>query len=264
MSELGTTIELDEKQYFISIIRQLGEQMNDLNTYKPENDGNCPDTGIRDNSISVAGVVVSIIFRNQKEKLLRKIPEYNCIVGCVAWLTDYEILDALSKIARVAIVVQKEDFLRPDLNAGQDWKNKLRCAYNKLKPHGRRFAWPGLMGQLSVCGDDTIQAIRCMGDHNSNKAPAFPRMHNKFLVFSNFIEHNDQPKGYPATFVNCEVWTGSYNLTENAARSLENAVLIRSDSVAKAYYNEFCQIFALSEPLDWKSDWCAPEFRIGT
>lgn len=239
--------------------------MNDLNTYKPENDGNYPDTGIRDNSVSVVGADVSIIFRNQKEKLLRKISEYNCIVGCVAWLTDYEILDALSKIDRVAIVVQKEDFLRPDLNAGQDWKNKLRQAYDKLKTHGGRFAWPGLIGKLSVCYDAAIQPVRCIGNHNSNKEPAFPRMHNKFLVFSNVIERNDPlPKGYSITFVNHEVWTGSYNLTKNAASSLENAVLIKNDSVAKAYYDEFCQIFALSEPLDWKSNWCAPEFRIGT
>lgn len=239
--------------------------MDDLNRYTPENDGNYPEMGIQDNSISVGDADVSIIFRNQKERLLKKISEYNCIVGCVAWLTDFDILNALSEVDRVAIVVQKEDFLRPDLNAGKDWKFMLRHSYDKLKSHGGRFAWPGLMAKLSVCSDDTIQPIRCIGNHNSNKEPTFPRMHNKFLVFSNFIEDNAPlPKGYSATLINREVWTGSYNLTKNAAKSLENAVLIRNDNVAKAYYDEFCQIFALSEPLDWESEWCAPEFRIGT
>ena len=120
------------------------------------------------------------------------------------------------------------------------------------------------MGKLSVCYDDTIEPIRCVGNHNSKKVPAFPRMHNKFLVFSNFGEKEDLAKGYSMVLDNCEVWTGSYNLTKNAINSLENAVLIKNNIIAKAYYDEFCQIFALSEPLDWESTWCAPEFRIGT
>ena len=41
-------------------------------------------------------------------------------------------------------------------------------------------------------------------------------------------------------------------------------MLIKNDEIAEAYYNEFCQIFALSEPLDWTSKWCEPELRIGT
>lgn len=239
--------------------------MEDLNKYSPENDGNYPDARMQDNSIRIQCADISIVFRNQKQRLLQKISEYNCVVGCVAWLTDFDILNVLSKVDRVVIVVQKEDFLRPDLEAGKDWKNALRDAYTKIKPHGGRFAWPGLMGKLSVCYDDTIQPIRCIGNHNSKKEPAFPRMHNKFLVFSKFSEHNEPlPKGYSITLVNHEVWTGSYNLTKNATKSLENAVLINNQEIAQSYYNEFCQIFALSEPLDWESDWCAPEFRIGT
>jgi phosphatidylserine/phosphatidylglycerophosphate/cardiolipin synthase-like enzyme len=236
-----------------------------LNKYSPQNDGNYPDEGMRDNSTRIQCADVSIIFRNQKQRLLQKISEYNCVVGCVAWLTDYDILNVLSKVDRVVILVQKEDFLRPDSGSGKDHKNALRSAYNKIKPHTGRFAWPGLMGKLSVHNDDTIQPIRCVGNHNAKKEPAFPRMHNKFLVFGKFLEYNESfAKGDSVTLVNHEVWTGSYNLTNNAANSLENVVLINNQEIAESYYNEFCQIFALSEPLDWESEWCAPDLRIGT
>jgi phosphatidylserine/phosphatidylglycerophosphate/cardiolipin synthase-like enzyme len=86
-------------------------------------------------------------------------------------------------------------------------------------------------------------------------------MHNKFLIFS------DKPIPSNACtddFDFSTVWTGSYNVTRNATYSLENSVVMRSKEVAAAYYEEYCQIFLLSEKLDWECDWMVPEFRIGT
>lgn len=225
--------------------------MTDLNKLEAENDGNFPDI-FQDNSTVSTSTHVSVLFRNQKAVLLKKISEHKCIVGCVAWLTDFEILKALAAVDPVAIVVQKEDFLRPDLGAKNGWKNILRKHYDAIKNSSGRMEWPGLMSKLSFAFDPTMHGIRCVGNHNAQRVPAFPRMHNKFLVF---CTEKKEPK---------EVWTGSFNLTRNATASLENAVLISNPNIALAYYNEFCQIYALSEPLDWQSTWCAPEFRIGS
>jgi hypothetical protein len=60
------------------------------------------------------------------------------------------------------------------------------------------------------------------------------------------------------------VWTGSMNLTFNANQSLENAVHIRDPIIARGYVQEWAQILGISECLDWTSEWCAPEFHIGT
>jgi len=46
--------------------------------------------------------------------------------------------------------------------------------------------------------------------------------------------------------------------------SLENALYITDETIARAYYREYGQIYAISEPLDWESDWCFPTYRIGT
>lgn len=232
-----------------------------LNDIVVDNDGNFPDVNISDNSISVESAGLTVLFRNQKRELLKLISQHDCIVGAVAWLTDEDILAALADTENVSIVVQKEDFLRPDLGAKKDWQKRLRCAYDKLQEPPPRFAWPGMMGALSTHCDPFFDSVRCVGNHNSSKAPAFPRMHNKFLVFGT-AEPPPEESVFRPEFQT--VWTGSYNLSRNAENSLENVVVIRNRDAAKAYYDEFCQIFALSEPLDWTCDWCAPEYRIGT
>jgi phosphatidylserine/phosphatidylglycerophosphate/cardiolipin synthase-like enzyme len=60
------------------------------------------------------------------------------------------------------------------------------------------------------------------------------------------------------------VWTGSFNPSENAERSFENAVELHDRRIAQAYYKEWSQLLALSEPLDWETTWSAPEWRIGS
>ena len=233
-----------------------------LNALEIKNDGNFPGLKSKNNSLSAHGVDITVLFRNLKQELIQLIECHNCIVGAVAWLTDKDILAALAKVEHVSIIVQKEDFLRPDIDTGKSWPKELRAAYEKLRNTTDRFAWPGLLGSLSVSSDPTMTAVRCVGNHNSAKLPAFPRMHNKFLVFGDIKNADNESGAFDLTL--SDVWTGSYNLTFNASNSLENAVVIKSADVARAYYDEYCQIFALSEALDWTSDWCAPEFRIGT
>lgn len=191
-------------------------------------------------------------FRNLEQALCENIGIADFVVGCVAWLTNDTVLDALAKVPQgVALVVQKEDFLRPDsLSSGS-----IRKKYERLSPGPNRYFYDGIVGGLSTHACPNIEPVRCVGNHNRDKSPAFPRMHNKFLVFCHIAQH---------TIVPFAVWTGSFNFTKNATQSFENAVFINNSDVAEAYFREFEQIMALSEPLDWKTDWSAPEWRIGS
>ncbi|MDW7691574.1 hypothetical protein R9C00_17495 [Flammeovirgaceae bacterium SG7u.111] len=80
---------------------------------------------------------VEVYFRELEANLIEKIKEFKngLVFGSVAWLTSFNILDALAQCENVQIVVQKEDFLRPDLNIQykSDWKIRLRNKYDKLK-----------------------------------------------------------------------------------------------------------------------------------
>ncbi len=210
---------------------------------------------------------VSVLFRNLEEELISQIKEADFVVGCIAWLTNPRILEALT-LPRFgsSIVVQKEDFLRPDTTRSRSsWKKSLRELYDRMFCGLDRFCVGGLVRSLSVGGDPTLPPIRCVGNHNRERVPAFPRMHNKFLVFCKIdISEEDRYSPYPYPIVTYRVWTGSFNLTDTATRSFENAVLISSEVIARAYFDEWAQILAISEPLDWLSDWVEPEWRVGT
>jgi hypothetical protein len=193
-------------------------------------------------------------------------------VGCCAWLTHNDIINELSRLQYgCQIVCQKEDFLRPDSRSARGWKAQLHARYASLRCRINRHDCAAVaeLPCLSTGMDDGyMQPIRCVGNHNSDKSPAFPRMHHKFVVLCDVTENQGREgweDGYyqlaPVPFA---VWTGSFNPTSNGTKSRENAVVIESRQIAAAYFREWYQMFALSEQLDWESDWCAPEYRIGT
>lgn len=196
---------------------------------------------------------VQVYFDSLETKLIEHIRQSSCnqVFGCVAWLTNPNILAALSDIS-CQIVVQKEDFLRPDIYGGADWKSQLRDMYNYVCCKMIKQSFPGIGGVLSLCGDTHVDGIRCAGVLTSNRSNPQSRMHHKFLVF---CKNEIEPYA---------VWTGSFNFTGNSTNSFENAVFIHDTKIANAYLQEYLHVFALSEPLDWESEWINPEYRIGT
>lgn len=207
---------------------------------------------------------VEVYFRDIKNTLIKKIGAADCVLGCVAWLTDFDILDALAGVDNVSIIVQKEDFLRPDMGAREDWKKQIRKRYAALNCSLYRFDFGDtILSEMSYAGDPSMSgAVRCVGNVNTDKDPAFPRMHNKFLVFCKYKAPH--PEGDYGRVIPYAIWTGSYNLSKNAGYSFENGMYITDPVIVNAYYQEWAQITALSEDLDWFADWVAPEWRIGT
>ena len=134
-----------------------------------------------------------------------------------------------------------------------------------------------ILDGMSLCSDPTIDAVRCMGNHNADKLPAFPRMHHKFLLFchqtfetwpserwdeaSDDWSPTDEILVIPRPYA---VWTGSFNFTQNASNSFENALYTTRPAIVQAYHQEWAWIEALSEPLNWDTPWVSPEWRLGT
>ncbi|SEH15089.1 PLD-like domain-containing protein [Sphingopyxis sp. YR583] len=206
-----------------------------------------------------ANARLDVIFRDHRARLIAEIGRSPVVLGCVAWLTDADVLRALASCYHVSIVVQKEDFLRPDLGGAR--YSSLHALYSALPSRLLRYHLPGGVSSLNHAGDPSIEPVRCVGNHNREKRPAWPRMHNKFLIFCDLepgTEHRD------TDVVPRRVWTGSYNISNNATHSWENAILIESEEVASAFAKEFGQILTFSECLDWSSDWVEPEYRIGS
>ncbi|MBL0664006.1 phospholipase D-like domain-containing protein [Aeromonas caviae] len=233
-----------------------------LHDYKiPNADG--PDESLSDYSDISSSGDAHVYFRNLEKELIKRIDSADVVLGCIAWLTSEKIISALSKKQAISIIVQKEDFLRPDIDGRSQWKSYLAGLYSKLKNGLIRYD-EGLQGtaihMMSYCADPTLESVRCVGNHNKEKKPAFPRMHNKFLIFCKVPDDGHENGGFKPY----EVWTGSFNFTKNATCSFENAVVLTDPKIVDAFFKEYGQIAALSEPLNWSSDWVEPEFRIGS
>lgn len=278
-------------------------------------DADGPDVPIRNKGdrFHSPSASVEAVFDRLEARLCEIIRDYPVVVGSMAWLTNPDILTALQGRDSVSIVVNKEDFLRPD--SGNTWsQQKTKLLYSKLPGFDRME----LGRPYSYGGDPSGEAVRCVGIC-ANRSDIPPRMHHKFLVFCRFreevIEAEEPCKPTPSTpqrsddeglnkmralfreqeernLLNHEeayrlfhednetfhrlhdqtvrigypvaVWTGSFNATFNATQSLENAVIITDPVIAGAYFEEWCDMIGLSEPLDWTSPYVEPEWRFGT
>ena len=218
------------------------------------------------------GPGVAVYFRDLEDRLVEHIEAADAVFGAVAWLTSSRVLSALAGVPDAQIVVQKEDFLRPDGEAQAAFHKRLRNQYNMVgNDLGRYEHQSTILPCMSYAHDPRMQGVRCVGNHNSDQAPTAPRMHNKFLVFARVLrlpegqdQWSDNVGGWWPRIAPYGVWTGSFNMTVTAGRSFENAVYITGPEVVAAYYQEWAQIAALSEPLEWSTDWMAPEWRLGS
>lgn len=241
----------------------------DLNQLKIPSAAGSSSALLSHNSTSSEDGQVTVYFRDLQQKLLEQIAEADVVLGCVAWLTSFEVLKALAQKRGVSIIVQKEDFLRPDQRPTKDWLRNLKALYGDLYPTLTRRDIGGVLAEMRGRQyrttaeelakewfiEDPMDPIRCVGIVGGEQERTNPRMHNKYLIFAHFNE-GEGVSPYA-------VWTGSYNLSATAERSFENALLLRNPNIVRAYFFEYGQIAALSEPLDWKSKEVNPEWWRG-
>lgn len=242
------------------------QRVNNLNDLKINEDGNYPEYSSTQIDYSTENGPIEINFKNLESKLIWRISQADMILGCVAWLTSEPILKALAT-KNCSIVVQKEDFLRPDFGKDQTkFRSQLWNLYSNLKCDVAKYALPGMAGKLNTNSCPSVKPIRCVGNHNKDKNPAWPRAHHKFIVFckEQYGEKEDAEEDALNLLKPYAVWSGSFNFTRNAGMSFENAFYITDPIIVQAFVNEYTQIYALSEPLQWEYDWCTPDQRIGT
>lgn len=239
-----------------------------LNEIRPDGDVFVRDILWMDKGKDVHSGEVSVYFSNMEKNLVRLISKYRAAVGCVAWLTSEGVLKAMSDLERVSIVIQKEDFMRPDSNSFSN--AKIKELYESLPPGARLLDDFGrLTSLLTQSGDWECSSVRWAGYYNHDRKPYFPRMHHKFIVLGDMEPGFTSPHDAEAEshlFLPKAVWTGSFNFTFNSSRSLENAVVITNRDVVMAYYEEWQRVLSISEPIPgyaWKTKWEPTNFRVG-
>lgn len=207
-----------------------------------------------------SGQPVSVHLDSLQERLLEWLSFQEAVVGCVAWLTNEAVLAALNEKRICQVVMQKEDWMRPDYD-GRHPARSSRTMYRRSAGFDR----PQIAGlsELSYCGDPSVEGFRCFGQ--SGDPGSRPVMHHKFLVGCTVTEEPpEEPDCYGRLRLDPQsVWTGSFNMTQGALRNLDSAVVLGSEP-ARLYYREWVDALSHSEPLDFDSEWCAPQWRMGS
>ena len=206
------------------------ENLNFLEPMSCEEYGRLRESTVKD----LTQAMIRPVFRNIEQEIVEKIQQSTVIVGCVAWLTSIPILETLQSKS-VQFIVQQEDWLRPD---STEWSlSKQRDLYGKLTGIDNYVAGASNHAMFE------IQPIRLSGKpKNNNKSNA--RMHHKFILFGN--------KKEDSTVEFDMAWTGSYNFTANATKSLENGMFIKSDEILNAYWAEWRQVLLSSFRIEDK------------
>jgi hypothetical protein len=256
-NDLGSNGFLGQRNWHNYHDAPVQSDLTDLNQAGiPSDDAFSSLTIWRGHSMRYEGSIVETYFENLEDVLAAQISCWPVIFGCMAWLTNAKVLNALASRRNVSIIVQKEDFLRPD---SDNWSSRrLKEQYNRIPATNMEDA--GLLYNRQT-DEKTIEGVRCVGIRQI-RGKTSPRMHHKFMVFCTYetYPHRSNDGFYSPQ----AVWTGSFNATANGSRSLENAILIRDQRVANCFRNEWAAILGLSEPLDWNSEYIAPQYNVGS
>lgn len=189
-------------------------------------------------SISVANVKRVEAFSDRLEAQLidhiERFANKMIVVGCIAWLSNPYIIQALRQNASaVLLLVNDENYA----TWGNGKTHELYAALPRItEAPARLFAHleNTPMHGVHEVNYAPVRCIRGTGD---------ALMHSKYLVFFAPKNANDS-RPIPAS-----VWTGSMNYTLKAKRNQENAVFIEDERLARFYFDDFVNSWMQSESL---------------
>lgn len=149
----------------------------------------------------------------------------SAMVGCVAWVTNFSILNAIKQYKiKTQLVIHDEPWLHT--KSREPWKHELLQQYQGL---------PVL--SLQKLNNDTTLQSKLRNAVTSLRIEQGGLMHHKFVVF---LDNKQKP---------CKVWLGSFNLTKRASVSMENATILHDEKSAQEYFDCWLLLFQKSCPF---------------
>jgi hypothetical protein len=193
------------------------------------------------------------------------------VLGCVAWLSNERVLEALSKCRRVIIIVNREEY--------STWGGGMLEKYARIpkfdEPLWKAFEHLGTgMSTLEThrkAGKSQYNSVRAFGNpafkndgSPSSATGAFARKregleHCKYLIFFDrecYIQDDsdvDVPESYVYKDTPTAVWTGSMNMTKASESHHENSVFTKSKKMAMQFWNDWAETFFSSTSLKCKN-----------
>jgi hypothetical protein len=251
-----------------SVIRCNGEIVqNNFRSSVTVDDAKSVSAFFSNYSANEDGVLTSDLTKNLVA-IIRRYGTGGTVLGCVAWLSNSEVLEALGTCRRVLIVVNKEDYSRW---GGGSMLKKYEALPRFDEPLSKAFEH--IEGPLKALenrrteGDSRYLAVRSFGsplDSGGGGGGAWRGAgragieHCKYLIFFKGASHTKTTVDNVTGSVRREtvtkdvpaaVWMGSMNMTKASESHHETAQFIESEKLATAYLEDFSQTFMHSTPL---------------
>lgn len=184
-----------------------------------------------------SGLVTSLFNEQLEEALLGFVRDSDVLLGCVAWVTNRQLLGILGT-REVSLVMQNERTLTSGAK-GASLRAMLAKLDNSFEPEffdgpvtSSRRRWTTGIPAVNVVGVQSHRGTRAL-------------MHHKFLIRAKVSGRGKTRRIDPLA-----VWTGSMNFSHGGAeRFLENAVIIDDPVIAASYLGEFQSVLVASKPL---------------
>jgi hypothetical protein len=176
------------------------------------------------------------------------------VIGCVPWLTDRHVVDALTAFGQCCIAVDKQQ---------PEYYQVMRLA-----TQGRPISSPYLEGfdELATADEEgdgpvigpygglpeptALGPIRVVGFKQPDRGRRPPMLHSKLLVVGVTTHHEDDEMftGDILRFHPVATWMGSANWTEQARKHIEFGLWSDDQQLVDHNYRYLLSILRLSEP----------------
>lgn len=92
--------------------KKINKNLNETDFYT-----NQDELFINKYTLKTSDIDISLFFTNITDEIIIKIKKSTAVIGCVAWLTNFNIINALSEVKNGAsIIIQKESFTKKIIN----------------------------------------------------------------------------------------------------------------------------------------------------
>ncbi|MEJ3741750.1 hypothetical protein WEI85_00410 [Actinomycetes bacterium KLBMP 9797] len=175
-------------------------------------------------------------------------------IGCVPWLTDHAVAEALASFDQCCIVVDKQ---QPEYDAVRRLANEGNPLSSAYLDGFEEMALPDKNGKAPVIHPNSgrldpveLGPVRVAGWRRASDGTAMPMLHSKLLVLgvTTYYEDDEMFAGDVLKFHPKSTWVGSANWTQAARRHIEFGVWSSDPDLVQHNYEYLLSLLTFSEP----------------
>lgn len=175
------------------------------------------------------------------------------VIGCVPWLTDRAVADALASFDQCCIVVDKQqpDYASVQLlaNAGDALSSAYLDGFTDMAPPDASGNPPIIHPNSGRLEPVELGPVRVAGWRRARDGSARPMLHSKMVVLgvTTFYEDDEMFAGDVLKFDPKLTWMGSANWTYQARRHIEFGLWSSDVDLVRHNYDYLLSLVAFSE-----------------